>query len=171
MDSASEAKLAAVSPRLATLIRKMADQLASEGTYIRVTQALRTVAEQDALYAQGRTAPGSKVTNCPGGMSYHNYGLAVDCVPSEHGIDVAFVPDWNAQHPTWKRMEEIGQSLGLNVGAYWRTFPDAPHFQLTGKFPVGRPDSVAMALLRTGGLAAVWSAVDATYQNGGEQPA
>jgi peptidoglycan L-alanyl-D-glutamate endopeptidase CwlK len=52
---------------------------------IRVVQGLRSWTEQDALYAMGRTAPGKIVTNVKGGYSYHNYGMAVDCVPSIHG--------------------------------------------------------------------------------------
>jgi hypothetical protein len=43
---------------------------------VRFTHTLRTIAEQDALYAQGRTKPGKKVTNAKGGQSYHNFGLA-----------------------------------------------------------------------------------------------
>src|SRR5947209_4113201 len=105
MDSISEQRLAAIFPGLALKIQQLAAQLEDEGTLIRVTQGLRTVEEQDALYAQGRTAPGKIVTNCPGGLSYHNFGLAVDCVPSLPGD--SYIPDWNAGHPTWKRMEDI----------------------------------------------------------------
>lgn len=43
---------------------------------VRIAQGLRTFAEQDALYAQGRTKPGKKVTNAKGGQSVHNYGFA-----------------------------------------------------------------------------------------------
>lgn len=39
---------------------------------------LRTYEEQNALYAQGRTAPGNKVTNAKGGFSNHNFGIAFD---------------------------------------------------------------------------------------------
>ena len=45
---------------------------------LRVTQGLRTIAEQDELYAQGRTKPGKIVTNAKGGKSNHNSGLAID---------------------------------------------------------------------------------------------
>jgi peptidoglycan L-alanyl-D-glutamate endopeptidase CwlK len=47
---------------------------------LRVTQSLRTYAEQDDLYAQGRTKPGRIVTNAKGGYSWHNFGLALDVV-------------------------------------------------------------------------------------------
>lgn len=45
---------------------------------IRVVQGLRTIDEQNALYAQGRTKPGHIVTNAKGGRSFHNFGLAID---------------------------------------------------------------------------------------------
>lgn len=157
MDSISEQRLNEVFPVLCAKIQELAGMLEDEGIIIRVTQGLRTVEEQDALYAQGRTAPGKIVTNCKGGNSYHNFGLAVDCVPSLPGN--TYIPDWNAQHPTWKRMEELAAELGLQVGASWRTFPDAPHFQLNGRFPVGAPDDELRQIFQDGGLAAVWASV------------
>ena len=45
---------------------------------VRITQGLRSFAEQAELYAQGRTKPGRKVTNARAGQSIHNYGFAVD---------------------------------------------------------------------------------------------
>jgi peptidoglycan L-alanyl-D-glutamate endopeptidase CwlK len=157
MDSVSEARLKDIVPALADKVRQMADILLKEGIVIRITQALRTVAEQDALYAQGRTKPGSKVTNCPGGHSYHNFGLAVDCCPSTDGPDKPFNPDWNESHPSWKRMVAVGESLGLNCGADWIHFKDVPHFQLTGHWPVGAPPQEARAFIAKG-LPAVWAA-------------
>src|SRR6478609_5661733 len=47
-------------------------------TAIRIVQGLRTIKEQDDLYAQGRTKPGKVVTNARGGSSFHNYGVAFD---------------------------------------------------------------------------------------------
>lgn len=159
MDAISEQRLALVFPELAARVRKMSDTLALLGIEIRVVQGLRTVAEQDALYNQGRTTPGKIVTNCRGGRSYHNLGLAVDCVPSTHGPDMPYDPDWDSGHPVWKQMEAIGADLGLTVGALWRTFPDAPHFQLTGQYPVGKPTDELSAILNTGGLQSVWDSV------------
>ncbi|MED0738884.1 M15 family metallopeptidase, partial [Aneurinibacillus thermoaerophilus] len=48
------------------------------GIYVLITQGYRSIAEQNELYAQGRTKPGKIVTNAKGGTSYHNYGLALD---------------------------------------------------------------------------------------------
>lgn len=158
MDAISEARLETVAPQLADKVRQMADMLAQEGILIRVTQALRSWSQQDALYAQGRTAPGTVVTNCPGGHSYHNFGLAVDCVPDDPA-QPGYQPDWNASHPTWKRMEAVGISLGLDSGSTWRSFPDAPHFQLTGRFPEGAPSDEVRQLFKDGGMQAVWNEV------------
>jgi peptidoglycan L-alanyl-D-glutamate endopeptidase CwlK len=163
MDHASEARLQNVVPLLAVKIRTMETMLADEGIEIMVTQGLRTIAEQDALYAQGRSVPGAKVTNCPGGHSYHNFGLAVDCCPSQFAPGKPFTPDWHPEHPSWKRMEAVGKSLGLDSGAYWRTFHDAPHFQLTGRFPEGAPNQELQELLHSG-MQAVWDAVMQSYK-------
>lgn len=160
MDTVSEARLSLIYPVLADKVRRMHDALEQEGIEIRVVQGLRSWTEQDALYAQGRTISGAIVTNCPGGHSYHNFGLAVDCVPSTHGPGQPFDPDWNASHPYWKRMSDIGQSLGLVSGATWRTFPDAPHFQINGRFPMGAPSDEVRQTFRDGGMAQVWAEID-----------
>lgn len=162
MEPVSEARLQEVMPALAVQIRQMDTILRLENIEIRVVQALRSWQQQDALYAQGRTTPGDIVTNCKGGMSYHNFGLAVDCTPSINGVDAAYIPDWNANHPAWKRMEAVGQSLGLDSGATWRSFPDAPHFQLTGRFPEGEPDDEVRQLFKDGGMVSIWREIDAS---------
>jgi peptidoglycan LD-endopeptidase CwlK len=152
VDTVSELRLSQVYPGLADKVRAMAAQLEAEAIDIRVTQGLRTMAEQEALYAQGRTADGSIVTNARAGFTWHQFGLAIDVVPlSPQGVD------WDTSHPVWARIVDIGTGLGLVSGAEWRTFPDWPHFQLTGRFPV-TPNDEARQLLATGGLSAVWSA-------------
>lgn len=158
MDPVSEQRLMQVAPGLATIIRQLAASLAAESIYVRVVQGLRTVEEQNALYAQGRTTPGRIVTNVRGGYSYHNFGLAVDLVPSEFAPDQPYNPDWNPQHPSWKTMETAGVAFGLDVGAEWRTFPDAPHFQLSEQFPEDEPSDEVRQLYQQGGLTAVWQA-------------
>jgi peptidoglycan L-alanyl-D-glutamate endopeptidase CwlK len=156
MESISEARLTLICPQLAAKIRTLSDILEGERSLIRVVQGLRSWTDQDGLYAMGRTAPGKIVTNVKGGYSYHNYGMAVDCVPSIHGTELAYQPDWNKNHPAWQRMIEVGKSLGLTCGALWRTFPDAPHFQLEGRFPAGGPNDEVRQLFRDGGMESVW---------------
>jgi peptidoglycan LD-endopeptidase CwlK len=58
MDARSEAALATVNPAFADLVRLAANTLEEQGTYLLVVSGLRTAVEQNALYAQGRTAPG-----------------------------------------------------------------------------------------------------------------
>ena len=43
-----------------------------------VTSTYRDAESQNALYAQGRTAPGKIVTNAQAGDSWHNWRCAVD---------------------------------------------------------------------------------------------
>lgn len=92
-----------------------------------VTCTYRDNEYQDKLYAQGRTAPGAKVTNARGGQSAHNYRVAFDFVP----LDAHHKPDWN----NTKRFEEmgaLGKSIGLEWGGDFKSIKDMPHFQLPG---------------------------------------
>ena len=91
-----------------------------------VTATSRTLAEQAALYAQGRTTPGPRVTNAPPGTSAHNYGLAIDIVPTVNGK-----PDWNGHDAVWQQIGNLGQAAGLEwFGAPGSPYVEMPHFQL-----------------------------------------
>lgn len=157
MDQVSEKRLAEVHPKLAEKVRAMAELLELENINIRVVQSVRSWANQQALYNQGRDANGTivnkslVVTHAKPGTSWHNFGLAVDVAPFDGGI-----PDWDASHPAWKRIVAVGESVGLVSGSKWRTFPDWPHFQLTGQLPVS-PDDAVRAAYETGGQQAVWT--------------
>ncbi len=155
LDSISEERLALVHPLLARKIQQMADILAVDRPPVvfRVTQGLRTWNEQALLYAEGRTGPGAIVTNAPPGHSYHNFGLAVDLVPLTQGLTL----DWNVTHPVWKRLVQVGTSLGLTAGAQFRSFPDYPHFQLTGSLPAS-PDDNVRKVFQSDGIVGVWKA-------------
>lgn len=56
------------------------DQALTGRAICRFSSTLRTFAEQNSLYAQGRSKAGKRVTNARGGQSYHNYGMAIDIV-------------------------------------------------------------------------------------------
>lgn len=92
-------------------------------TQIIVVQGLRSMAESDKLYAQGRTAPGPIVTNAPGGSSYHNYGLAFDFAMVTNGKDD------NVVGPNWMKVVHIMQSHGMTWGGTFATIIDNPHFE------------------------------------------
>jgi peptidoglycan L-alanyl-D-glutamate endopeptidase CwlK len=94
------------------------------GKTVRVTSGFRSFAEQDVLFAQGRSKPGPKVTNVRAGGSYHNYGLAIDVVEIKHGK-----AKWN--NPDWEKIGELGEQLGFEWGGRWVGFTDRPHFQMT----------------------------------------
>lgn len=153
LDQISQTRLADLHPALAAKIRQMSEMLELDNPPItfRVTQGLRSWSEQLALYSQGRTTAGKIVTDAKPGYSWHQFGLAADIVP--FAIDGSI--DWNTEHPTWKRLIQVGESLGLTAGATFRTFPDEPHFQLTGRFPE-TPDDEVRQLFTDGGVSAVW---------------
>jgi len=165
MDPASEARLQQVHPSLAYKVRKMADLLKESGVTIKVTQGLRSWNDQLALWLKGRDVHGnitdaSKiVTKAAPGHSWHNLGLAVDVAPFNDNT-----PDWNLDHPVWKKIVAVGESLGLTSGSQWRTFPDWPHFQLTGQWPVSPNDEVRQTFLN-GGISAVLDEAKITEEN------
>ena len=92
-----------------------------------ITSTYRDNASQDALYAQGRTTPGRKVTNAKAGQSWHNYRCAVDVVPLINGK-----PNWNTKDPIWLKVGELGKQAGLEWAWEWKTFKEMAHFQYTG---------------------------------------
>lgn len=116
--------------RVGNMALHMISECAAAGIEIIVTSTYRDAASQDALYAQGRTAPGRIVTNARAGQSWHNYGLAFDVVPLRAGK-----PVWGATGADlalWRRVGEIGKRCGLEWAGEWVRFREYPHFQWTG---------------------------------------
>ena len=94
----------------------------------------RSIAEQDALYAKGRTVPGGKVTNARGGQSWHNYGLAIDIVLIVDGKEVSYdmLKDYDGDGQSdWQEIVFVFKMHGWEWGGDWATFKDGPHFQKT----------------------------------------
>ncbi len=109
--------------------------------FCRFAYTLRTFAEQDALYAQGRTklfdSNGNRlgvVTKAKGGQSIHNYGLALDIVlikdnkTASWEDNVDFDKDGKAD---WMEVVNILKANGWEWGGDWKSFKDKPHFQKT----------------------------------------
>ncbi len=157
MNTASENRLKKIHPELASRIRAVVAALAPAGINIEVVQGLRTIAEQNELYKQGRTKKGPVVTNAKGGQSNHNYGLAVDVVPFVNGQ-----PQWNAPNSVWMAIGHEGNKLGLEWGGSWKKFIDKPHLQLPGL-----SIKQCMALNNKGGLNAVWAEASRLLAKGG----
>lgn len=113
-------------PRLQVLAAKLVDECNKQGLVIKIGETFRTVAEQDALYAQGRITPGNKVTNAPGSTysSYHQWGTAFDIYRNDgQGA-------YNETGNFFGRVGAIGVAIGLEWGGNWRSPVDKPHFQL-----------------------------------------
>ena len=101
------------------------------GITVMTTCTYRSQAEQDQLYAQGRTAPGRKVTwtrtsRHSETINGHPAATAWDFVPMVSGK-----PAWSANDPAWAKAGEIAESLGLEWGGSWSAGKrDLPHIQM-----------------------------------------
>lgn len=100
------------------------------GIDLLITSTYRDHASQDALYAQGRSLPGRRVTNARAGQSFHNHRVAFDVVPLRHGK-----PVWNtsgADAALWEAIGKAGEAAGLEWAGRWTKFKEMAHFQFTG---------------------------------------
>ena len=89
-------KLEDLHPKVKPMVEAFIQKCADNGIDLLVTSTYRDHESQNALYAQGRTTPGKKVTNAKGGQSWHNWRVAVDIVPLRNGK-----PVWSLQ---WFRL-------------------------------------------------------------------
>ena len=104
----------------------------------RFAYTLRTNAEQDVLYAQGRTDKTKPiVTNAKGGQSFHNYGMACDIVliVDKDGNGTYESASWDTKSDfdgdgksDWQEVVTIFKQYGWIWGGDWK-FTDAPHFE------------------------------------------
>lgn len=127
MDARTERLLAGVQPEFAAKVRRILAVMAEAGHPMTVTSGNRTTAEQQALYAQGRTTPGKRVTNIDGVRvkSNHQDGRAVDCA----FLDSKGRPTWPETGP-WTLYGEAAEAEGLVWGGRWKTLVDRPHIEL-----------------------------------------
>lgn len=117
-------------PTVKSMAEKMIATCREYGIELLVTSTYRNKESQDALFAQGRTKPGKKVTNARGGQSFHNYRIAFDVVPLRNGK-----PVWGTSGEDlvlWKKVGNVGKLAGLEWAGEWKTFKEYPHFQYTG---------------------------------------
>ncbi|MEK3683464.1 M15 family metallopeptidase [Paenibacillus sp. FSL R10-2736] len=107
----------------------------ARGIPILITQGMRTIAEQNALYAQGRTKKGAIVTNAKGGNSYHNYGLAIDfalLLPDGKSVSWDMKRDGDGDKVAdWQEVAQEAKKLGFEWGGDWSSFKDYSHLQMT----------------------------------------
>lgn len=132
-DKISENRISLLHPAIREEVLQLmnaAEKLLPENCAIRIVQGLRTIAEQDALYAKGRTLPGKKVTNAKGGSSYHNYGLAIDfCLLYDLDGNGSYEKlSWNVNNE-WKTVALLFEDAGYEWGHRWSKLVDSPHLQ------------------------------------------
>ena len=109
-------------PRFRNALEKLKQQCDAAGLALGFSSGYRSAAEQDELYAQGRTKPGSIVTNAKGGTSQHNWGIAADFFQNIKGRE------WEAWF--FDRVGAMAEALGLGWGGRWTDFTDRPHLYL-----------------------------------------
>lgn len=113
-------------PELQKKLKELVKLCEKNGLKIGISECLRSVAEQNALYAQGRTKPGKIVTNCRGTdySSMHQWGVAFDFYRND-GKGA-----YNTSGRFFEKVGALGQSIGLEWGGSWKSIKDMPHFQL-----------------------------------------
>ncbi|MDF5710599.1 MAG: M15 family metallopeptidase [Nostoc sp. S4] len=120
----SERNIITLHPKAQEAARQFLKRLQDAGINARIISGTRTYAEQDALYAKGRTQPGSKVTNAKGGQSNHNFGIAWDIgIFDSQG-------NYQGESPQYDKAAEVGLFAGLEWGGNWQSFQDKPHYQM-----------------------------------------
>ena len=124
-------------PKIRDEVKKIleeANSLLADNVEIRVVQGLRTIEEQNALYAQGRTKSGPKVTNAKGGSSIHNYGLAIDFCLLINDKEISWDLNKDADKDSikdWQEVVNVFKKYGWNWGGDWKSLKDNPHVEKT----------------------------------------
>ena len=132
----NEKSIARLHPQVRGLIRRFInDVYIKHQVQLVIVQDYRTYAQQDALYAKGRTTSGSIVTNAKGGQSNHNFALAVDVFPLWNDGKLHMDAKSDKKNiEILRKISSVGKSIGLEWGGDWKSIVDNPHFQLkTGK--------------------------------------
>jgi len=123
----SSRDLLALDNKFQPLVYQFLDMCKAQKLEVLIYCTRRTFAEQDDLYAQGRTVPGHVVTNARAGQSAHNYGLAFDGAPTIGG-KILWAEPLTGEH--WLQYGRIGKMCGMEWGADWVGFREGPHLQM-----------------------------------------
>ena len=129
-------KIEDLNPKVAAMCKEFIAKCDAAGIDVLITSTYRDAASQTAIYNQGRTTPGRKVTNAKAGFSWHNYKCAFDFCPIKNGKAM-----WN-DTATFVKCGEIAESCGLEWAGKWKSFKELAHCQYTG--------GLTMAQLRAG---------------------
>ena len=122
-------KLIGVHPDLQQRVPKIVEAMAILGFELRVTDGVRTLEQQQALFALGRTKPGSIVTRADGLRNPSNHQVKPDGFG--HAVDCTFwvdgTPSWASDLP-WRLYGEMAKALDCKWGGDWAK-PDYPHIE------------------------------------------
>lgn len=136
LDKLSVERIAKLHPKLRDeallILTEITQNIDTPTSFCRFTFTLRTFAEQQALYNQGRLTKGPIVTNSKAGQSYHNYGLAIDIAFVLNGKEASWRTDkdWDKDGTyDWKEVVLIFKKHGWEWGGDWNSFKDLPHFE------------------------------------------
>lgn len=121
-------------PDLVKKLKKLKSLCKENGISIKFSEGYRTVAEQNELYAQGRTKPGNVVTNARGSSysSQHQWGIAADFYLN---MDIDGDGDkkddaFNDVTNMFSRVGRLAEEVGLSWGGNWTRIVDKPHLYL-----------------------------------------
>lgn len=134
-DARTEKNLATLDPKAQPMFRRFLSlaqaTAATMGCDYILIGGNRTWAEQDALYAQGRSVEGSIVTNARGGSSNHNFGIAGDCgvFQGKVYLDGGNKAQAALAAKVHKACSEHAAACGLEWGGSWTSLKDLPHFE------------------------------------------
>jgi peptidoglycan LD-endopeptidase CwlK len=133
LDSRTEKNIASMLPRTQRKAREFMKAAKGFPVTVKIISGTRTYAEQDALFAIGRTIQLSrrKVTNAKGGQSNHNFGIAWDV--GLFGADGEYLDgDTREEEKLYAKLGALIKDKvdGLEWGGDWESFVDMPHYQL-----------------------------------------
>lgn len=133
-DSRTEANIATLLPKAQRAARQFLVAAKPFKYQVKILSGTRTYAEQAALYAQGRSKSGPRVTNAGPGQSNHNFGIAFDV-----GIfdgKTYFTGRNAAEEKAYTDLRNLTKKAvpELDWGGDWKSIKDKPHYELrTGK--------------------------------------
>ncbi len=169
-------KLTALYPPFARKLGMLVGACLSRGFLYVATSGLRSIAEQERLYAIGRTtdrdgkpitlsdpAYGKTVTNARGNTGPHPFGVGCDLVrDADANLADGLQPDYLDEH--YVVLAEEAVKLQLTAGYYWpitqtRSFKDSGHVELPVHAHGLRWADLEIAY-HQGGYPAVFAALD-----------
>ena len=122
-------------PELQVCVNKFLEECKKQGLNVLITETLRTLEEQEELYAQGRTKPGNIVTNARGYQSPHAWGVAFDFCRNVKG------KEYDNTDGFFDKVGRIAETMFDNTeydlfwGGDFKSFVDKPHVEMKKYLP------------------------------------